>query len=122
MSNIAKYIGILSVVALLVFSYLFYRDVFLKPTTDLNISACTPFGVELEERVVKWKTLDDCVGYVKYGYDANTLDLIAVNEKDSSGFHHEVEISELSSEAYAVIYSNGVAYGNQGDVLFLNSN
>lgn len=121
MKSISKYTIVVSIIVLLSFGYLFYRDAILKPSQDLNISECVPFDVKVDENIVTWKTMEECVGYVKYGYEENNLDLIAVNEKDSSGFHHTVEIDQLDNNAFAVIYSNGIAYGNDGSVLRISN-
>ena len=87
-----------------------------------SISGCTPFNVELSrgendfQLFIDWNTQDECLGYVMYGDDRESLDLIAIDTQKLSSKSHRVAINKLltSKTYYFVIQSDDITYGDKG--------
>lgn len=90
-----------------------------------NISGCIPYNVSISKgdtdhiAVVEWSTTDSCVGYVMYGDDRDSLDLVGIDTGNLSSKKHYVEINNLLSSKtyYFVVNSGGTNYGNNGVAL-----
>ena len=86
-----------------------------------SIGECVPYNVKISKEEnylanVQWSTSEDCLGYIMYGESRTELGFIAVDQEQSSGRKHSVNIESLlpSKTYYFVIYSDDKEYGNRG--------
>lgn len=84
---------------------------------------CVPYNVFISKgdndhtAVIEWSTKGSCVGFVQYGRERGSLDLVAIDvENESKAKSHVVQLEGLlSKEVYFfLINSQEQAYGNNG--------
>jgi len=90
---------------------------------SVSIEGCTPYNVQIgktdNESAVKisWKSKKDCSGYLLYGKEMRSLEMVGVDLKNEiQSKEHEVLLNSLVSTKtyYFTIISNGVSYGKDG--------
>jgi hypothetical protein len=120
-------IGVMSVAGIgLMLSSLFIfikREVGGFDLFNSGIDECTPYNVfvskgEQEYSVeISWQTKGMCLGYVQYGKDSNSLDLIGVDlVNDVNAKEHTVVLEKLLTKQkyFFVVRSEDVTYGFEG--------
>jgi hypothetical protein len=67
-----------------------------------------------------WETRDNCVGYVRYGTDSESLNSVASDEEGSSSRKdHTVVLKNLNARTdyYVIFYSGDQTFGQSGQPL-----
>lgn len=124
MGRVLKSLTLLSFLALLPFGYFYYRDVISTSQAE-DLGDCTPYNISWEGKQkvrVTWQTKGKCVGYLRYGRDAQTLDLLAVDVEGSvrkSSHEVMIENNEDVKRYYATIYSAEKVYGQSGQPIVI---
>lgn len=117
-----KRLTILVSIVLIVLGLLFVFVFKARGSSERSlVSGCVPYNVVISKEdqyqaSIKWNTEEECLGYVTYGDDRNSLDFIAVDSKTLSAKEHTVTLKKLlpSQNYYFLIYSGDKAYGNKG--------
>ena len=85
------------------------------------VSGCVPYNVSISkgdkyQAVIDWYTVEECLGYVMYGDDRDSLEFIAIDQDVLSSKKHTVQIEKLlpSRNYFILIYSGENSYGNKG--------
>jgi hypothetical protein len=105
--------------------------IFVKNTFGDNVFAvtkkdCVPYNIFVEkgdnEYAVKisWSTKKDCMGFVQYGGQRETLNLIGIDQKNPvRSKEHEVVLEKLltTQKYYFLVNSDNTAYGYNGTAL-----
>jgi len=82
---------------------------------------CVPYNVFLEKGSkdysikITWVTKAKCFGFVQYGLDQKSMEMIGV-DSNSKSKEHSVEIEKISSSEkyFFLINSDNQTYGNNG--------
>ncbi|HCC67798.1 TPA: hypothetical protein DEP90_01120 [Patescibacteria group bacterium] len=114
---------ILSGVFVLLIGVLFTFVFQVRSSDEMDtISGCVPYNVSLSKGeddyqvVIDWMTSDECLGYVVYGDDRGSLDLVSIDVGNLSSKRHTVVIDKLlnTRNYYFLINSGDVNYGDSG--------
>lgn len=100
---------------------LFKKDVGSFSIFNSLENSCTPYNVFVSKGEadysleISWYTKGECLGFVQYGTDDDSLEMIAVDLSDKSkSREHRVILEKLltTEPYYYLINSGGQAYGN----------
>jgi hypothetical protein len=90
-------------------------------TSQVNAQRCTPYGVEVvtqstTEINIKWKTDENCIGFIKYGLSIEDLSYESVEKGTTSTTLHEIQLTKLQAgfTYYYLIVSDSKEYGVSG--------
>lgn len=119
---------IISLTVTTIFLYFFYRDVILANSNSI-VKSCSPSSVEIQDLgktsfEVKWKTGNECVGYVKYGESIDSLDYTVTDQDETEKKNdHAIKIEDLDpgTSYYLVFYSDGKSYGYEGSPMLVTT-
>ncbi len=109
--------------------FFYKRDVLNTESSNGDIGGCAPFSLQVKNVsargfVVEWETMDDCLGFVKYGDSIDSINLIAFDENgDIAVKEHSVKLTDLkaSSIYYVMIISEGTEYGVEGTPIIVST-
>jgi len=105
--------------------------IFVKNTFGSDILAtakkdCVPYNIFVAKGAqeysvnITWSTKKECVGFVQYGSQRDSLDLVIVDQKNKvKSKSHEVVIEKLltTQKYYFLVNSDNTAYGYNGTAL-----
>jgi hypothetical protein len=87
------------------------------------VEGCTPYNVEIRKGVeensidILWKSREKCSGYILYGKEMKSLELVGVDiQNETLSKEHIITLEQLlnSKEYYFSIVSNGISFGKDG--------
>jgi hypothetical protein len=96
-------------------------DVFASSNRD-----CVPYNVFVSKGDnnysvdISWSTRKDCVGFIQYGNQRDSLNSVAIDQKNKVKSNaHEVIVDDLltSEKYYFLVNSDDVAYGYNGSAI-----
>jgi len=105
---------------------LFVRNTFGADIFATSEKDCVPYNIFVakgsQEYSVKitWSTKKECVGFVQYGSQRDSLNLVIVDQKNEvRSKSHEVEIEKLltTQKYYFLVNSDNMTYGYNGTAL-----
>ena len=119
---------VLGLLALVILSVILVVNwMYLSKTSvdkDVYVGDYTPYSVKFtsigrDSFTIEWKTKKSTIGYIKYGFDPQNIDIIEQGSNEGFRKHHKVTVKDLEpGQTYFVeVYSNGQAFGMDGKSL-----
>ncbi len=129
--NVFIILGVVSFVVTILSSVM----LFVKEASSMDLVGyirrdCVPYNVFVQNGEkdysvkISWSTKADCVGFVLYGNNSNSLDLVAVDlTNKAKSMNHEVVLEGiLSAESYYFLINSGEkSYGSSGSPIIFSS-
>ena len=129
--NVFIILGVVSFVVTILSSVM----LFVKEASSMDLVGyirrdCVPYNVFVQKGEkdysvkISWSTKADCVGFVLYGNNSTSLDLVAVDlTNKAKSINHEVVLeSILSAESYYFLINSGEkSYGSSGSPIIFSS-
>jgi hypothetical protein len=128
-TNLSKYAWILIAISLVVIvlgGVVFVRTYIAKLSIENTLTALddtTPYATKFNEVgsdtfTIEWKTKTPTIGFIKYGLDDKSMDLIGQASENSGDpkKHHVIKVDGLDKgeKYYIEIHSNARVYGEEG--------
>ena len=105
---------------------LFVKNTFGSDILATEKKDCVPYNIFVEKGEqeysvkVSWSTKKECLGFVQYGSQRDSLNLVVVDQKNKvKAKTHEVVIEKLltTQKYYFLVNSDDIAYGYNGTAL-----
>ena len=129
MNRVLRFLTALNVLAIIPLAYFYYRDSIKTDVAGVNVETCVPYNLEFSnitqnEILVEWKTVGDCVSYLRYGLSLEDDGQIVTGEDGYlPSSSHKVLVEELkpSSSYYIYVVSVGEKYGDEGEPYYIST-
>lgn len=105
---------------------LFVKNSFGSNIFSSSDRGCVPYNIFVSKGnadysvKIVWSTLNECVGFVQYGSQRDSINLVGVDQKYKvKSKSHEVVLEKLltTQKYYFLINSDDVAYGYNGTAI-----
>lgn len=127
--SLKKAIYIITIILILTCAVLGLSILLDQAKASEEIEACQPYNLSVEDvttdsAIIKWKTKDECMGFIKYGQDKGSLELLALAENNLTRTRdYTVKLTSLipKTRYYYKIVSSQVEYGISGVALSIET-